>query len=78
MKKAVVILAALATLALAGCESELPYNGYDLGFNTGAYTLCIEGHKFAVFSKGGKGNMIQLWENGPDGPRPMECKGVAR
>ena len=74
MKKAITILTLAAMMALAGCdESDVPRSSHQIGGLSCVDMLCIEGHKFAVFSAMKKGGIVQVWENGPNGPRPMEC-----
>ena len=74
MKKAITILSFAAMMALAGCdESDVPRSSHQIGSLSHVDMLCIEGHKFAVFSAMEKGGIVQVWENGPNGPRPMEC-----
>lgn len=75
MKKAIIIaelaaLAVLASLALAGCSNELKSGS--------VYTTCIRGYMFAVFSGYKSESIAQIWEDGPDGPRPMECREAGR
>ena len=39
-----------------------------------AESWCIDGYEYLIgTSSGGKG-IVQVWENGPDGPRPAMCK----
>lgn len=79
MKKAITILSLAAMMALAGCgESDVPRSRYKTGVLSRVNMLCIEGHKFAVFSAMEKGGIVQVWENGPNGPRPMECTQVVK
>ena len=74
MKKAITILSFAAMMAIAGCdESDVPRSSHQIGSLSYVNMLCIEGHKFAVFSAAQKGGIVQVWENGPNGPRPMEC-----
>ena len=79
MKKAITILSLAAMVALAGCdESDVPRSRHQIGALSHVNMLCIEGHKFAVFSAIKKGGIVQFWENGPNGPRPMECTQVVK
>ena len=79
MKKAITILTLAAMMALAGCdESDVPRSSHQIGALSHVDMLCIEGHKFAVFSAMERGGIVQVWENGPNGPRPMECTQVTR
>lgn len=64
----IAALAVLAALAIAGCSNELKSGS--------VYTTCIRGYMFAVFSGYKSESIAQIWENGKDGPRPMECKEV--
>lgn len=74
MKKAITILSLAAMMALAGCdESDVPLSSHQIGVLSHVDMPCIEGHKFAVFSAMEKGGIVQVWENGPNGQRPMEC-----
>ena len=79
MKKAITILSLAAMMALAGCdESDVPRSSHQIGALSHVDMLCIEGYKFAVFSAAQKGGIVQVWENGPNGPRPMECTQVVK
>lgn len=77
MRKILAALAVLSTLTLAGCDDD-----------TGTMTtpnlkttspnisiICIGDYAFAVFIDLYKAGMAQIWENGPNGPRPMMCVG---
>ena len=79
MKKAITILSLAAMMSLAGCdESDVPLSSHQIGGLSHVDMTCIEGHKFAVFSAMERGGIVQVWENGPNGPRPMECTQVTR
>lgn len=74
MKKAITILSFAAMMAIAGCdEIDVPRSSHQIAALSHVNMICIEGHKFAVFSAMKKGGIVQVWENGPNGPRPMEC-----
>ena len=64
----IAALAVLAALTIAGYRNELEPGS--------AYSACIKGHMFAVFVGDKSDILVQIWENGPDGPRLMECKEV--
>lgn len=75
MKRILAALVALSTLALAGC-------GEDTGAmstpniktpSPNVRTICIGDYAFAIYSGLYKAGMAQIWENGPNGPRPMMC-----
>ena len=79
MKKAITILSIAAMMTLSGCgESDVHRSSHQIGGLSHVNMLCIEGHKFAVFSAMEKGGIVQVWENGQNGPRPMECTKVVK
>ena len=78
-RKCAILLMIAAMMALAGCgESDVPRSSHQIGVLSHVNMLCIEGYKFAVFSAIEKGDIVQIWENGPNGPRPMECTKVMK
>lgn len=75
MKRKCAILPMVATMTtLAGCkQGDCPKPSSKIDRNSDVYAVCVEGHKFAVYSGYKQGGIVQVWENGPNGPRPMEC-----
>lgn len=75
MKKILAALAVLSTLALAGCgddaisQKSLGWNGKKM------QSVCFDGKAYAILYAGFGAGLTQIWENGPNGPRPMMCGG---
>lgn len=72
MKKILAALAVLSTLALSGCD-----NGASVSAGNGKSEkiVCRGGYAFAYIVGAYNVSMAQIWENGPNGPRPMMCGG---
>lgn len=34
---------------------------------------CVNGYRYLVHKDYGTGGLTQMWEDGPNGPRPMRC-----
>lgn len=67
----------LALLACAvGCERRelLQMDNYSVIQSGGSLnSYCLEGYRYLVYSKERAGGLTQMWEDGPEGPRPMRC-----
>ena len=73
--KCAILLIVVTMMSLAGCGWNDREPGYEIIGSRRIHTACVEGHQFAVYASGsGEGGIVQIWENGPNGPRPMECK----
>lgn len=77
MKRTIAALAVLATLALAACEIRWEQGSRQVTSGSVSH-FCDDGYKFILYSGSYGGGLTQMWENTPDGPRPMECKEVER
>ena len=77
MKKILMILTVSAMLMLVGCKREAGVGQADT-YPTqwqDIHIICVEGYKFIVLKNHWYGGGIdQVWELGPDGPRPLVCK----
>lgn len=76
--KLLFLAAMLALLVCAtGCEEAEPGRIEQLRADNGAYvpggvlsSYCFEGYRYLVYHAVG---LSQMWEDGPNGPRPMRC-----
>lgn len=76
MKTVITIMAFAASIfILAACKYEGPV--WPAKFYSTArgevYMTCIEGHMFAIFEGSKGGGITQVWDDGPNGARPMQC-----
>lgn len=75
MKRKCAILLMVATMmTLAGCGQNDQKPNYKIDRYKEVYTVCVEGYQFALYAGFKQGGIVQVWENSPNGPRPMECK----
>lgn len=76
MKKILMLLVVLTIMNLSGCykaEVTTSSTTYRTPRNQ-INVVCVEGHKFIILVDMNGANITQVWENGPDGPRPLICK----
>lgn len=70
--------ALLLSVCLAGCESNeakirpnismIQYDHFSR-----LRVLCVNGYSYLARTEYGSGGLTQMWEDGPSGPRPMQC-----
>lgn len=46
----------------------------EAGRNSAVEILCIEDYRFVGYQSGFGTGISQMWENTPNGPRPVECR----
>lgn len=39
----------------------------------GIRCLCVNGYMYMLYERARAGGLTQMWEDGPNGPRPMHC-----
>ena len=73
-RKCAILLMVATMMTLAGCKhDDIEYSGAHPVERGDVCMKCIEGNMFAIFIGYEKGGITQVWENGPNGPRPIEC-----
>lgn len=75
-----VSLAAMLALSvcLTGCKGSEAKASQGVSLisyseNTWLLEYCVNGYRYLVHKDYGTGGLTQMWEDGPNGPRPMRC-----
>ncbi len=75
-----VSLAAMLALSvcLTGCKDFEAKASQDVSLISHSETkplreYCVNGYRYLVHKDYGTGGLTQMWEDGPNGPRPMRC-----
>lgn len=79
MRKFIALVLVLGFLASCGFDMEdaglkaSAEKKMKIGSDVAVHRICFEGKLFVGFYSTGGDGFVQVWENGPDGPRPVEC-----